>query len=123
VGARVSAGAVKEIIATDLSGDVILTSMIDTANLYIDTHLSSAGHGEPILRKIELYLAAHFVALTEEKGGMVRDKLGDAETEFADNFSDGIGSTRFGQTAISLDTSGTLASLGAAKLKAQFRVV
>jgi len=54
---------------------------------------------------------------------MVRDKLGDAETEFADNFSDGIGSTRFGQTAISLDTSGTLASLGAAKLKAQFRVV
>jgi hypothetical protein len=97
--------------------------MIDTANLYIDTHLSAAGHSTDILEKIELYLAAHFVALTEERGSLKGGKFGDASEFLSDVFSEGLRATRFGQTAITLDTSGILVKLGQSTLKSEFRVV
>ena len=121
--ARVSASEVKEIIETSLEDSVILSSMIDTANLYVDTHLSDAGHSDAILAKIELYLAAHYVALTEERGSLKGSSLGDASEFLADVYSEGMKATRFGQTAITLDSSGILAEKGQVRLKAHFRVV
>ncbi len=97
--------------------------MINTANLYVDTHLLSAGHSSNILQRIELYLAAHIVALTEERGSLKGGKFGDASEFLADVFSEGFRSTRFGQLALALDTSGILAKLGQSTLKAEFRVV
>ncbi len=123
MAARVSAEQVKEVITTDLDDSLVLSSMVDTANLYVDTHLSDADHSAAMLTKIELYLAAHFVALTEERGGLKGEKMGDASEFLADVYSDGFRATRFGQAAINLDTSGILASLGTSKLKAQFVVV
>lgn len=123
--ARVSAEQVKELISTELTDSVILASMIDTANVFVDTHLvPDANHGAPILNKIELYLAAHFVAISEEKGAVKFSKVGDASDAFdVSNLGSGFNSTRFGQTALSLDTSGILAAVATSNLKAQFRVI
>jgi len=123
VSARVSSDQVKEVIETSLSDATVLGSMINTANIYVDTHLLNAGHAANILERIELYLAAHIVALTEERGALKGGKFGDASEFLADVFDDGFRSTRFGQMAITLDTSGTLASLGRANMKARFMVV
>lgn len=120
---RVEPSEVKDIIATDVSELVIKNIMIPAASNFVDVHLASAGHSDLTLKHIELYLAAHLVALSEEKGGIIEDEYGDSRTRFADIFSDGFRSTRFGQMAINLDTSGALASKGSAKMKAEFRVV
>ncbi len=122
--ARVSAGAVKTIVRTDISDADVTAHFIDTANLYVDTHLvPGAGHSDRVLEKIELYLSAHFVALTEEQGGITRSKLGDADESFANVYEGGLKSTRFGLQALSLDTSGILTAVAQTSLKAEFRVV
>ena len=96
---------------------------IDTAHLVVDTHLSGAGLVHDVLRKIELYLAAHFTALTEEGGGITRSKIGDSDESYANVYDRGFASTRFGQTALALDSSGILAKVSQTKLRAEFRVV
>ncbi|KKM27947.1 hypothetical protein LCGC14_1569630 [marine sediment metagenome] len=123
MAARVTAGAVKEVVPTKIADSVVLTNFIDTANLFVDTHLASAGHTDAILAKIELYLAAHYVALTEEQGGLTRSKLGDADESFANIYGQGLKATRFGQQALAIDTTGILNSVAATQLKAEFRVV
>lgn len=124
MAARVTADQVKEIITTQLSNATVLGSMIDTAHVFVNAHLLDAGHSDAILEKIELYLAAHFVALTEERGALTISKTGDAMEEYAFlPYGAGLNLTRYGQHALLLDTSGILASKGVPKPKAQFRVV
>ena len=121
--ARVTAEAVKEVVATTIADDVVLTNHIDTANLLITEHLASVGLSDRMLQKIELYLAAHYVALTEEGGGLTRSKLGDGDDSFANVYDQGLRSTRYGQNALALDTTGTLSRVAQTQLKADFRVV
>ncbi len=79
---------------------------------------------EAILEKIELYLAAHFVALTSEKGTLKFSKVGDSSDAWdVTELGEGLRATRYGQTALVLDTSGILANKGSSKLKALFRIV
>jgi len=121
--ARVSAIEVKEVIGTNIVDSTIQGSFIDTAHVFVDTHLLSAGHSEEMLTKIELYLAAHFVALTEERGGLTGEKVGDASEFFSNVYKAGFNATRYGQIALTLDTSGILASKGTTGAKAEFRVI
>ncbi len=124
MAARTNAAAVKEVVTTDITDDVVTTNFIDTANLFVTTHLvPDGGHTAPMLQKIELYLAAHFVALTEEQGGITRSKLGDADESFANVYEGGLKSTRFGLQALALDSSGILNAVANTMLKAEFRVV
>ncbi len=123
MSARVTGEEVKEVVNTKIDAGTILTNMVDTANVFIDTHLLSAGLPSEILKKIELYLAAHFVALTEEQGGITRSKMGDADESYANVYKPGFGATRFGQQALALDTTGILNSVSRITLKAEFRVV
>ena len=118
--ARVTAGQVKGLIDTNRSVD----QFIDVANVYVNEHLVSVISNTAILEKIELYLAAHFTALTEERGGLVESGLGiEVNERYSDIYEAGLKSTRFGQQAMMLDSTGTLANLGANKLRARFRVV
>ena len=123
--ARVSAAEVTALITTSIDDDIILSNMIDTANVFIDTHLvPAAGHPDSILNKIELYLSTHFVAVSEEIGAVKFSKVGDSSDAYdVSNLGEGFSSTRFGQQALALDTSGILASLASGGLKAQFRVI
>lgn len=123
MAARVTEDAVKEVIRTTIDSDVVLTNFIDTANLLVDTHLESSGLSDRILTKIELYLAAHFVALTEEQGGLTRSKMGDSDESYANVFDQGFQSTRYGQAALALDSTGILTKVSQTRLRAEFRVV
>lgn len=121
--ARVTASQVKELIPTELADEVVDDNFIDTANVMVDQHLIGKGLPDTLLTKIELYLAAHLVALSEEHGGMITDSVGDATTRFANVYGAGLNSTRFGQQALALDVSGTLVKVSSNKLRAEFRVV
>ena len=124
--ARVSALEVREVVTTAADDDTILGSYVDTAHLLVDTYLigGTCQHSDAILKKIELYLAAHFTALSEGAGAVRYSKIGDAAESYnTDMLGDGLRSTTYGQTAIMLDTCGILSNLASSGLKAEFRVV
>ena len=117
--ALVTSDEVKAVI--DTNRDV--SSFIDSAHLIVTEDLADADLSDDRLKQIELYLAAHFVALTEERGGLVKSKHGDASEEYQFEKGRGIAMTRYGQTAIDLDTSGTLRTMARSANNAEFRVV
>lgn len=125
MASRTSAERVKEIVTTSISDEVVASNMLFTANNLVTTHLLNEGYSSDTLEQIEMYLAAHLVALSEEKGGLIRTQFGDAEEWYSDQYDTGLRMTRFGQTALALDSSGVLANISAAAkvLKAQFRIV
>lgn len=123
MGTRVTGAELKEIIDTNVADQILETQFIDTANTFVNEQLLTAGLTDAMLKKIELYLAAHFLAISEEHGGLVVEKIGDATNMLADVYKNGgLYGTRFGQQAILLDTSDTLARFGTQR-KALFRVV
>jgi len=117
--ARVTSDEVKVLIDTSRT----ITTMIDAASLVVSESLVGKGLSDDRLKLIELYLAAHFVAITEEKGGLTGQKQGDAEDTFQLPVGMGYKLTRFGQQALQLDTTGTLLSQSQTGASAQFRVI
>lgn len=99
------------------------TPFIDTADLLITEDLAGKGLSAARLKQIELYLAAHFVAVTEERGNMTRHRKGDSEEQYQMEIGSGLMLTRYGQQAINLDTSGTLRTLAKKGQDALFRVI
>ena len=119
---RVTEGEVTAIVDTERH----VTPFIDVAALIVDENLVGQGLSAARLKQIELYLAAHFTTVTEEKGSLVSSKSGDAEdTYFTRELGKGLAMTRYGQQALTLDSSGILSGLSklVGSLKAQFRVV
>ena len=115
---------VLELIKTTAENSTVLSSYIKTANVYVTANLATAGLSAAVLAEVELYLSAHFTAIVEEKGGLIKEMMGDSSDTYADKFTKGLGLTRFGQMAMVLDTTGTLARLSAnAGMKAEFRIV
>lgn len=123
MSARVTAGQVKELVETSKEDAVIEALMIETADAIVDEHLAGK-LSDRMLDQIELYLAAHFLALAEERGGLIKSDFGNSEEWLSDMYQKGgFNATRFGQQAIALDTTGTLAKIGTTRLKAELRVV
>lgn len=112
-------------IFPSVNDQTVLQPAIDTADLIITESLQGLGLSTQRLTKIELFLAAHFAVITWERGGLTRQRIDTAEDFYQawNNKDIGLAATRFGQQAVILDTTGTLAGMGTAKLKAQFRVV
>ena len=104
---RVSSADVKEIIDTELANVDIF---INTAAEIIDTYLSDAGLADTLLAKIELFLAAHLVTLREQQ--VSSEKYGNASVTYQGKTGMFLSSSHFGQTAIGLDVTGKLASVG-----------
>ncbi len=103
---------------TDLNPFLTLANLIRTEDL-ANTTLSSSR-----LDNIELYLAAHFAAVTFEFGGIKSQRKGQSTETYngiAAKAQD-LRSTHYGQVALSIDTSGTLAATLSSK-KARFSVV
>lgn len=117
---RVSDADVKAIVE---GVDFDTTPFIETANVVVDQHLADKISNASLLEKIELYLAAHFVALTTERGGLVRSSAMDAAETYANVFESGFRSTRYGQQALALDYTSTLTSIASGKLTARFRIL
>lgn len=117
---RTNAQDVKEILDTALEeGD--LHQFISTANLIVDDLLDDKGFSTDRLEKIELWLSAHLASMRDQEAGQrVEREHGDARSVYGGQFGQALKMTRYGQHAILLDTSGTLASIGTNR--AAFRV-
>lgn len=117
--ARVTDSEVRGLIKTSFDVD----PFIATAGLLVDESLVGQGMSEERLKTIELWLSAHFVAVTEERGALMRSKKGDSDEDYEIKVGTGLNMTRFGQQAIALDSSGVLADEAMTLRIAQFRVV
>lgn len=102
-----------------------LTIFMDQANMVVDEELLGKGLSDNRLKYIELNLAAHFGTIALEKGGITREKVGDSEEGYRQDFSSkpNLSMTRYGQQALVIDTSGRLAHMDSPAGKAEFRVV
>lgn len=105
------------------------TPFITVAQNIVSEDLAGKGLSSTRLNDIALYLAAHFVCITEEMGGLQESRIGglagtSERYRTQDPKAVGYATTRFGQMVLTLDTSGTLAANGANNgLKALFSVM
>ena len=106
---RVSSTDVKKIIDTELV-DIDIDIFIDTAAEIIKIYLSDAGLADTLLAKIELFLSAHLVTLREQQ--VSSEKYGNASATYQGKTGMHLTSSHFGQTAMTLDVTGKLASAG-----------
>ena len=111
-GARINAAQVREIISTSLP-DGQINAFINTAHRLVDERLGNAGLSAGMLSEIELWLAAHFLSMRDPRKKQV--KVGEAQVTFQGESGQGLAATSYGQQAMLLDTSGTLAAMGLRK--------
>lgn len=108
---RVDDVDVKGIIDTDISDT---TPYITTANVLINSALATAiaagDVSSDVLEQMELWLAAHFVAVNQ--GAPKMEKAGDGAATYFGKDGLGLSSTPFGQQALALDVTGRLAAVG-----------
>ncbi len=125
--ALVNSSEVQEIYPLVIDGVTIdMTPFITSAHVLVSELLATSGLSNDRLKLIETYLAAHFALQTYERGGIIKQKSDDSEDVYAAwtaGAKEGFAVTRFGQQAMTLDTSGKLAAASTGKLKAKFRVV
>ena len=108
--ARTTTTKVKQIVTTSIADSVVSSTFIPIANEFVDHHLGEKGLTETLLTNIELYVAAHFVAISEERGGLKSTEVGEAEEQLSDIHQGGLAMTRYGQQAIALDHTDTLST-------------
>ena len=107
--------------------EVLVTSGLDNATVFgakvdaailvatslVDDQLLGLGYADAKLKNIELYLASHFAVLSSEKGPHAAIVVGEASERYHNIYEAGLASTRFGQQAMLLDSSGKLSALSA----------
>ena len=98
---------VKAIITTTIPD---LSAFIEAADLIIVEDLSNKGMSAARLKEIERWLAAHFVAINEDAARISSETVGRSNISYGGQFGLGLQHTRYGQQAIILDITGTLAS-------------
>jgi hypothetical protein len=91
------------------------------ATTLVDEQLMSLGASAATLKNIELLLAGHFVLVTVENGPLAKKSIDVASEGYHDVYKAGFLSTRFGQQAVALDMSGTLAEMSSRAEKPNVR--
>lgn len=88
---------------------ISLAPFVATATLLVTEDLAAKGLTDERLHLIGVYLAAHFATITV--GELTMRKVGDATDDYVKvRLYDGLRASTFGQQAIALDPSGTLAN-------------
>jgi len=105
--------------------DTTLQMFCTYAAIIVVEDLEDSPLSDDRLELIELNLAAHFALVGLERGGLTGQIVGTSEEQYyrVPPNKSGLGTTLFGQQAISLDTSGVLEVMGASTMKARFEVV
>lgn len=118
--ALIDAGDVQEIVDTDLSDERInnFINMAYLRTISLSGKLGACG-GDTALQYIQLLLAAHYLSLYE-RTTKSESIGGEWSVTYAFQEGEGLKSTPFGQQAIDMDCSGTLARAGLKR--ATFRV-
>lgn len=105
--ALTTSAAVAKIIDYDTTLIPSLTPFIDDAadlvNEVIGTSLS-----DTMKEKVERYLAAHFIAITDPR--IKAEQVKTLRNEYQVKLSDGLGITHYGTLAMTMDTSGKLSA-------------
>jgi hypothetical protein len=117
--------AYADLPASAVLADSTVELYLAAADLIINEDLAGTGLSAERLDVIKLNLASHFAVISNEKGGFASETVGESTNRYR-VLSDklyGLSSTRFGQVAISLDTSGTLTKLSTSPLKALIEVI
>lgn len=107
---RVTISDVEDATGTSL-GATALQSVIDDAKAYVDDVLEAEAIPDALLSRIEIALASHFAALRDDNLALERTRIGDVSVRREGDSGQGLRSTRWGQKAISMDPTGTLAGL------------
>lgn len=94
--------------------DLDLQLYLDQGALIVSEYLSGSDAtvlGDSVKDSIALYVAAHFWVLSYEGGGITHSKVGQSEEKYRGVASDKVGfqTTRFGQMACAMDSTGILA--------------
>lgn len=110
-------------IKANLKTERDVSIFIEQAHVLVEETLVGVGLSENRLRLIELNLASHFTAIAEERGQIIRSEVEHTREQYGGDFTTGLKLTRFGQQAIMMDTSGTLAKFDSMKSQARFTVV
>ena len=106
--------------------DAQVQALIDFATSLTSEWLVGSGYSTVILNAIDRFLAAHFMVLAYDQGGLVRKSTGSSEEQYRELSNDaaGLGSTIYGQQALALDLNGILSAMSTkSNTKAQFRVI
>lgn len=109
--ARTTQSAVEAIIEVD--GDAIpdISPFIDDAALVVEEDLAVLDTlSESRLELIERYLTAHFIAIRDPR--VASEKAGPVSASYQYKLGDALKGTTYGQAALALDSTGTLAALG-----------
>ena len=117
---RVTTEEVFAIISEDagVPSTADLTVFIGVANDIVTTDLAGNDYSETRLTNIELYLSAHFSCLKYRQADKII--IDESEDDYRNKLKHGYYQTTYGQQAITLDTSGTLAEASKESFKAQF---
>ena len=112
--ARVTESEVAAIIDYD---DAItdLEPFITIANLIITEKMTGLSLSAALLKELERWLAAHFVAVRDPR--LTSEKIGDASVGLAVKVGMHLDATPYGQQVKVLDPTGTLANLGKRGMK------
>lgn len=105
---RASSLDVQELVGSNVAN---VDLYIQHSNDIVTEGLAPLGLSTVKLTLIETYLAAHFYTVAKERGALAATSMGEAKDSFHNVYTSGFGSTRFGQQAMVIDTSGKLAQM------------
>lgn len=110
--ARVTAAEVLSIMDNDLL-EANVDPFLISANVFVTQHLGGK-LSEDVLKEVERWVAAHMVATTKDR--QIKETGADnAFIKYTGYWSEGLNGTSYGQMAIALDSTGTLAILAKGK--------
>lgn len=112
--ARVTVEEVQQILDDSELSTSIITSFISSANVLVTDNLASLELTDDTLEQIELWLSAHMVIATRERMAK-SEEAGGAKIVYNGITGKGLQSTPYGQMALALDSTGTLATLDESK--------
>ena len=103
---------VREVIDTDLD-DAAINRFINQAyfmSIPCSGNLGNCG-GNAALQEIQAQLAAHLIAMSRERQAESESIGGEASVKYGGKTGEGLKATTYGQNALTLDCSGSLARL------------
>lgn len=121
MSARVTPAEVRQILSTGLT-DLEIGAYIVAANSFVVANLGPAGLTEIQLKEIERWITAHFIASTREQQSK-EEGAGGAYVKYQGVTGEGLSATMYGQQAVLLDTSGTLAEIVGGRRKASMAAI
>lgn len=120
--ALITAEDVRAVYETDRDATAI-EPFIAIAAAFTDSRLADKGLSAGALKEVQRYLAAHFMYVTDT-GVHGTLRVGDVAERFTKSEKNpGLNDSRFGVTAVLMDTSGTLAELARPRPTAELRLI